>query len=85
MGIFLVCEQFSWAKSKSVSLCAHTDAGMIAEYNANGKLIWSLDGLNKPRNVSRYDNGNLSVVLDIEKRILMGMKRLLRLNWLSYR
>ena len=68
----------TWEFSSSVSsfhglsqnrfLCAHTDAGMIAEYNANGELIWSLDGLNKPRNVSRYDNGNLSVVLDIEKK-----------------
>ena len=49
-------------------LCAHADEGKVAEYNSNGELIWSLDGLNKPKSACRYQNGNLSVVLDLEKK-----------------
>tara|TARA_Y100000589_G_scaffold133043_2_gene127112 strand:+ start:1115 stop:2875 length:1761 start_codon:yes stop_codon:yes gene_type:complete len=49
-------------------LCAHADEGKVAEYNSNGELIWSLDGLNKPKSAYRYQNGNLSVVLDLEKK-----------------
>jgi len=49
-------------------MCAHSDEGAIAEYNSDGKQIWKASGMNRPRNVSRLENGNILVVVDAEPK-----------------
>ena len=49
-------------------MCAHSDEGTIAEYDSDGKQIWKMSGMNRPRNVSRLENGNILVVVDAESK-----------------
>ncbi|MDP6858820.1 MAG: hypothetical protein QF426_03270 [Verrucomicrobiales bacterium] len=49
-------------------MCAHSDEGAIAEYDSDGKQIWKASGMNRPRNVSRLENGNILVVVDAEPK-----------------
>ena len=49
-------------------MCAHSDEGTIAEYDSDGKQIWKASGMNRPRNVSRLENGNILVVVDAEPK-----------------
>ncbi len=49
-------------------MCSHSDEGTIAEYDSDGKQIWKVSGMNRPRNVSRLENGNILVVVDAEPK-----------------
>ena len=49
-------------------MCAHSDEGTIAEYDSDGKQIWKMSEMNRPRNVSRLENGNILVVVDAESK-----------------
>ena len=49
-------------------MCAHSDEGIIAEYDSDGRQIWKVSGMNRPRNVSRLENGNILVVVDSEPK-----------------
>ncbi len=49
-------------------LCSHADEGTIAEYDSDGKQIWKVSGMNRPRNVFRLENGNILIVVDAESK-----------------
>jgi hypothetical protein len=47
-------------------MCSHTDEGTIAEYDSEGRQLWELSGMTRPRNAFRLENGNVLVVVDNE-------------------
>jgi hypothetical protein len=47
-------------------LCAHPEAGSLAEYGSKGQLLWRVEGFDHPRWVERLESGNLLVVVDAE-------------------
>ncbi|MDE0570366.1 MAG: hypothetical protein OSB44_06755 [Verrucomicrobiales bacterium] len=49
-------------------LCSHADEGTIAEYDSDGKQIWKVSGMNRPRNAFRLENGNILIVVDAESK-----------------
>jgi hypothetical protein len=49
-------------------LCSHADEGTIVEYDSDGKQIWKVSGMNRPRNVFRLENGNILIVVDAESK-----------------
>ena len=48
-------------------LCAHPEEGSLAEYGVEGRLLWRVAGFNYPRWVDRLENGNLLVVVNVDK------------------
>jgi hypothetical protein len=45
-------------------LCCHPETGIVAEYDNDGKLLWSKDGFDRPTRVTRLENGNLLIVIE---------------------
>ncbi len=55
-------------------LCAHPEAGSLAEYGSEGQLLWRVEGFNHPRWVERLESGNLLVVVhaDMPRTMVIG-------------
>jgi len=66
-------------------MCAHTDEGTIAEYDIEGRQVWEVSGMIRPRNAFRLENGNILVVVDgesdaEEEKVTSSLVQLLELS-----